>query len=65
MILREKPLFVIRKPHEEITEEDVWAAFQQLILRSPCENHDIMAVVAGRHVTWLRRLGGWDDPFII
>ena len=31
MILREKPLFVIRKPHEEITEEDVWAAFQQLI----------------------------------
>ena len=30
MILREKPLFVIRKPHEEITEEDVWAAFVQL-----------------------------------
>lgn len=30
MILREKPLFVIRKPHEEIMEEYVWAAFQQL-----------------------------------
>lgn len=30
MILREKPLFVIRKPHEEITEEDVRTAFQQL-----------------------------------
>ncbi|KAH0553407.1 hypothetical protein GP486_006522 [Trichoglossum hirsutum] len=30
MILREKPLFVIRKPHEEIMEEDVWTAFQQL-----------------------------------
>ncbi|KFY01546.1 hypothetical protein O988_02687 [Pseudogymnoascus sp. VKM F-3808] len=31
MILREKPLFVIQKPHEEITEADVWAAFQQLL----------------------------------
>lgn len=31
MILREKPLFVIRKPGEEITEEDVWTAFQQLV----------------------------------
>jgi SET domain len=30
MILRENALFVIRKPHEEITEEDVWAAFKQL-----------------------------------
>jgi ATP-dependent 26S proteasome regulatory subunit len=32
MILKEKPLFVIRKPRKEITEEDIWAAFQQLIL---------------------------------
>jgi SET domain-containing protein len=32
MILKEKPLFVIRKPHKEITEEDIWAVFQQLIL---------------------------------
>ena len=31
MILREKPLFVIRKSYEEITEEDVWTAFQQLV----------------------------------
>jgi hypothetical protein len=31
MILREKPLFVIRKSYEEITEEDVWIAFQQLV----------------------------------
>jgi len=31
MILREKPLFVIRKFHEEITEKDVWTAFQQLV----------------------------------
>jgi SET domain len=31
MVLKEKPLFVIRKPHEEITEEDVWTAFQQLV----------------------------------
>ncbi len=30
MILREMPLLIIRKPHEEITEEDIWAAFQQL-----------------------------------
>jgi hypothetical protein len=32
MILREKPLFVIWKSHEEIMEEDVWTAFQQLVL---------------------------------
>ena len=30
IILREKSLFVIRKPHEEIMEEDVWVAVQQL-----------------------------------
>jgi hypothetical protein len=30
MILGEKPLFVVRKPHEEITEGDVQAAFQLL-----------------------------------
>ncbi|KAF2460037.1 hypothetical protein BDY21DRAFT_316868 [Lineolata rhizophorae] len=30
VILKEKPLFVIRKPHEQITEEDVWTAFQHL-----------------------------------
>ncbi|KAI0529789.1 hypothetical protein GGR58DRAFT_495665 [Xylaria digitata] len=30
LILREKPLFVIRKPHEEITEADLWTRFQQL-----------------------------------
>ncbi len=29
-ILREKPLFVIRKPHQQITEEDIWTAFQHL-----------------------------------
>jgi hypothetical protein len=33
MILKEKPLFIIRKSHEEITEEDVWTAFQQLVPR--------------------------------
>ncbi|RDW59117.1 hypothetical protein BP5796_12041 [Coleophoma crateriformis] len=33
MILRENPLFVIRKPHEWITEEDVWTAFQSLLPR--------------------------------
>ncbi|KAF2500678.1 SET domain-containing protein [Lophium mytilinum] len=31
LILREKPLFVIRKPHEEITEQDIWTAFEQLL----------------------------------
>jgi hypothetical protein len=41
MILREKPLFVIRKPHEEITEEDVWAAFQQLI---PSEKQQFLSL---------------------
>lgn len=30
MILREKPLFTIQKASEEITEEDIWTAFQQL-----------------------------------
>jgi hypothetical protein len=39
MVLREKPLFVIRKPHEEITEEDVWTAFQQLV---PCEKQQFL-----------------------
>jgi hypothetical protein len=29
-ILREKPLFVIRKPHQHIREEDIWQAFAQL-----------------------------------
>jgi hypothetical protein len=29
-ILKEKPLFVVRKPHEKITEWDVRAALQQL-----------------------------------
>lgn len=29
--MREEPLFVIRKPHENITEGDVWAALQQLV----------------------------------
>ncbi|KAH7357134.1 hypothetical protein BKA65DRAFT_423958 [Rhexocercosporidium sp. MPI-PUGE-AT-0058] len=33
MILMEKPLFIIRKPHEEIREEDVWIAIQQLAPR--------------------------------
>lgn len=32
-ILEEKPLFIIRKHHEEITEDDVWKAFQQLTPR--------------------------------
>jgi hypothetical protein len=32
------------------------------ITRYECQNHDIMAVVAGCHVTWLGRLG-W--PLII
>lgn len=31
-ILKEEPLFVIRKPHEMITEEDILAAWQQLPL---------------------------------
>jgi SET domain-containing protein len=31
MILREKPLSVIRKSHEEITEEDAWTTFQRLV----------------------------------
>ena len=30
VILREKPVFTIRKSHEEITDKDVWTAFQQL-----------------------------------
>jgi hypothetical protein len=30
LILREKPLFIIQKPQEEITEEDVRAAYQHL-----------------------------------
>ncbi|KAG7286671.1 hypothetical protein NEMBOFW57_008982 [Staphylotrichum longicolle] len=29
-ILKERPLFVIRKPHPYITADDVWRAFQQL-----------------------------------
>jgi hypothetical protein len=33
MILREKALFVIQKPEEEITEQDLWIAFQRLIPR--------------------------------
>jgi hypothetical protein len=28
IILKEKPLFDIRKPHKEIIEENIWAAFQ-------------------------------------
>ncbi len=28
--MREMPLLIIRKAHEEITEQDIWAAFQQL-----------------------------------
>ncbi|KAH9882273.1 hypothetical protein J1614_001445 [Plenodomus biglobosus] len=30
IILREDPLFIIRKPHQEITEDDLWNAFQRL-----------------------------------
>ncbi|KAF2813770.1 SET domain-containing protein [Mytilinidion resinicola] len=30
LILREKPLFVIQKAHDEITEQDIWTAFHQL-----------------------------------
>jgi len=30
VILREKPLFVIRKPHTQITDQDIWIAFQEL-----------------------------------
>ncbi|KAK0110171.1 hypothetical protein ONS95_002822 [Cadophora gregata] len=30
MVLKEKPLFIIWKPHEEIREEDIRTAFQQL-----------------------------------
>ncbi|EXJ78322.1 hypothetical protein A1O3_09483 [Capronia epimyces CBS 606.96] len=30
MILKEKPLFVLRKPHQEITEADIRAAFDRL-----------------------------------
>lgn len=30
VILRERPLFVIRKPHQKITEQDVQTAFQRL-----------------------------------
>jgi hypothetical protein len=30
MVLRERPLFVIRKSHEDITDEDICAAFQEL-----------------------------------
>ncbi|PGH17867.1 hypothetical protein AJ80_04691 [Polytolypa hystricis UAMH7299] len=41
MILREKPLFVIRKPHEEITEEDVYTAFKQLV---PSEKQQFMCL---------------------
>jgi hypothetical protein len=30
MILREDPLFIVRKPHQEITEQDIRVAFQRL-----------------------------------
>ncbi|KAF1940770.1 hypothetical protein EJ02DRAFT_494161 [Clathrospora elynae] len=30
VILKEKPLFVIRKPHQMITEQDLRAAFQKM-----------------------------------
>lgn len=38
-ILREKPLFVIRKPHQQITEEDVRTAFQHL---TPSAKHHFL-----------------------
>ncbi|EED22476.1 hypothetical protein TSTA_059740 [Talaromyces stipitatus ATCC 10500] len=41
IIFTEKPLFVIRKPHTEITEGDVWAAFQQL---SPSEKEQFLCL---------------------
>ncbi|KAH6871525.1 hypothetical protein B0T10DRAFT_260423 [Thelonectria olida] len=31
LILREKPLFIIQKSHEDITDQDVWMAFQRLL----------------------------------
>jgi hypothetical protein len=30
VILREDPLFIVRKPHQEITEEDLWNTFRRL-----------------------------------
>jgi hypothetical protein len=39
MILREKPLFVIRKPHEEIAEEDIRRAVWQLV---PIEKEQLL-----------------------
>ena len=50
MILREKPLFVIKKPDEEITEVDVLAAFHQLV---PSEKQQFLCLRdnACRHFT--------------
>ena len=41
MILQEKPLFVIRKPHEEIMEGDVRAAFERLI---PSQKEEVLCL---------------------
>jgi hypothetical protein len=41
LILREKPLFVIRKPPEEITEHELWAVFHQL---APREKQQFMCL---------------------
>ncbi|KAF4627660.1 hypothetical protein G7Y89_g10494 [Cudoniella acicularis] len=41
LIFREKPLFVIRKPHQDITEGDVQAAFQQL---TPSEKQQFLCL---------------------
>ncbi|KAI0475957.1 hypothetical protein GGR56DRAFT_640448 [Xylariaceae sp. FL0804] len=41
VILREGPLFSIRKPHEDITEADVRAALEQL---SPAEQQQFMSI---------------------
>ncbi|KAJ4289787.1 hypothetical protein N0V90_011117 [Kalmusia sp. IMI 367209] len=39
LILSEKPLFIIEKAHEDITEKDVWTAFQQL---APAEKQQFL-----------------------
>jgi len=41
MILKEKPLFIIRKLHEEIMEENVWIAIQQL---APSEKEQFLCL---------------------
>jgi hypothetical protein len=56
MILREDPLFIIRKPHQEITEEDLWNTFQGL---KPIEKQQFLLL----RDNGLRRFHRMEDAF--